>query len=324
MKGLLSGGAVRVGRIFGIPIFLHWSWFPIVAVFSLALFARFSDQLPESSGFMLWLLAVAGVLGFLISVLAHELCHSLMALHLGLRVDRITLMLFGGVSQIEDKALKRDPGTELKITIVGPLCSLVLGVVFLAVDMMFVFPSALHYLFVWLGFINIVLGVFNLLPGFPMDGGRVLRAILWWRTKNLLRATKIAFRVGIGVAYLLPIAGFLWGGLFTAVWVGAISWFLIVPAAKSELQRVQLEEILGGVLVRDLMYAYRDSVSKSDVLALFDPLAVIMFCQKYDGVLDVLRDAAQKSPNMFFVCDGEKVIGNMHLARVELYLKEHL
>ncbi|MCL4486968.1 MAG: site-2 protease family protein [Chloroflexi bacterium] len=267
----------RLGKIFGISIYIDWSWLFIflLVTWNLAI-GVFPTLHPAWSAALNWGTAVVAALLFFASVLAHELAHSVVAKARGLPVSRITLFLFGGVSNIEREPTS--PSTEFIMAIVGPLTSLVLGIIFLVLGGISVFTAGQFFsggplgvlsslgpistLLLWLGPINIVLAIFNMVPGFPLDGGRVLRSILWAASHNLRLATRWASWIGQAVAWLLILAGIsmvfgvqlpLFGtGLIGGLWLAFIGWFLNNAAVQSYRQ-VVLEDILEGVPVETLM-----------------------------------------------------------------------
>lgn len=269
------GNGFRVGRLFGIAIRIDWSLILIFTLVTWNLGTVFSQDHPEWGPRLAWATALLAAILFFGSVLAHELAHSLVARAQGIPVRSITLFLFGGVSNIQREP--SSPWAEFLITIVGPLTSLALGVVFfvlsgvglaaLATSLESPF-AAIHQLpplttlLLWLGPINILLGVFNLIPGFPLDGGRVLRSILWGVTGNLRRATRWAAHVGQLVAWLMIIAGiamvfgvevpFFGTGFISGLWLAFIGWFLQSASAQS-YQRVVARDLLEGVPVSRLM-----------------------------------------------------------------------
>lgn len=272
---MLSGG-ISLGRIFGIKITIDWSWFFIflLVTWYLAL-GVFPSIQPDWSTALNWTIAITAAILFFGSVLAHELAHSLMAVARGLPVLRITLFLFGGVSNLEREPAS--PKTEFLVTIVGPITSFALGGIFLYLSSLFaggitVDDSApgqvlaalgpLATLFLWLGSINIILAVFNMIPGFPLDGGRVLRSILWSVTGNLKRSTRWASWVGQGVAWIFIVSGIAMAfgfeippfqpSLVGGLWLAFIGWFLNTAAAQS-YQQVVVRDILEGVPVERLM-----------------------------------------------------------------------
>lgn len=264
----MFGEGVKIGRVFGIEIGIDLSWLVIffLVTFNLAV-AVFPALHPAWSTALNWGVGLAASLLFFASVLAHEIAHSLVARAKGLTINRIVLFLFGGVSDLQEEP--KSPGTELVMAIVGPLTSLVLGLVFLVLgtflaDGLTNFASAgpVPTLFLWLGPINILLGIFNLIPGFPLDGGRVLRSILWAVTGNLKQATRWSSFIGQGLGWLFIITGvamalgvtvpLLGAGLFSGLWLVFIGWFLSTMAAHGYRQ-VVVEDILKNVPVGRLM-----------------------------------------------------------------------
>jgi Zn-dependent protease/CBS domain-containing protein len=247
---------IPIGRIFGINIRLHYSWFLIFAVVTWALATNYFPVVyPEWSTTTAVITGLITSLLFFISLLAHELMHSIVAQRSGIPVKSITLFVFGGVSQIT-----REPdqaGMEFKIAIAGPLTSVVLGVIFWAIWFLvparFETVSAVSF---WLGWINLSLAAFNLVPGFPLDGGRVLRAIIWWRTKDLRRATRLASNFGRLIGFILIGAG-IWfiftGYWFNGLWLALIGWFLFNSATQSYRQLV-LQQSLQGYSASDIMH----------------------------------------------------------------------
>ncbi len=242
----MPGSSFPIGKLFGISIRLHFSWF---FVFALVVWALTTQYFP--AGYPDWSLATSittGVITSLLffgSVLAHEMMHSVVAQASGIPVKSITLFIFGGVSQISKEP--DEPKIELRIALAGPLTSIVLGGIFLAIG--FALPATLEPLRAiafWLGGINLLLGFFNLIPGFPLDGGRVLRSLLWWRTRNLRRATRTASNIGRGVGFLF-ISGGVWlifaGFWFNGIWIAFIGWFLQNAAAGS-YQQMAIQEML--------------------------------------------------------------------------------
>jgi Zn-dependent protease/CBS domain-containing protein len=269
------GGGIRLGKIFGINIHIDWSWLFIFLLITWQLaVAVFPTLQPEWSAALNWTMGVIASLAFFASVLVHELAHSLVAKARGLPVRRITLFLFGGVSNIEREP--PSPMTEFLVTIVGPLSSFILGGIFIyAANVMadgvpvgvppaqiFAALDPAATVLLWLGVINIILAIFNLIPGFPLDGGRILRSILWAITGNLRRATRWASFVGQGVAWMFIVGGIamvfgipipIFGtGLIGGLWLAFIGWFLNSAAAQS-YQQVVVQDILEGIEVRRLM-----------------------------------------------------------------------
>lgn len=286
----MTGSGFRLGQLFGIKINVDWSWLFIFLLVTWNLASVFGDMHSEWSLALSIGTAVVAALLFFASVLAHEMAHSLMAVAQGVPVRSITLFLFGGVSNIE-----REPPSaraEFLITIVGPITSIVLGILFLALSTIGAFPLSTSMsdptqamanlgpvmtLLPWLGSINIILGLFNLVPGFPLDGGRVLRSILWAATDSLQLATRWASYVGQAIAWLMIITGiamvfgaevpFFGTGLVSGLWLAFIGWFLNNASSQSYRQVVVqdlLEDLpVGDIMRRDPPVASPDTVISS-------------------------------------------------------------
>jgi Zn-dependent protease/CBS domain-containing protein len=270
----MSRSGFRVGRIFGIDIRLDWSWLLILLLVVWNLSTTFNSVHPDWGIGLVWGTAIVAALLFFGSVLAHELAHSLVAKARGIPVQSITLFLFGGVSNIQREP--ESPGSEFVMAVLGPITSLVLGGVLLTVALVvsgirvtlsdtvqtLKQMSPLLTTVVWLGSINVTLGIFNLIPGFPLDGGRVLRSILWAATDNLRRATRWAAWVGQAIAWLMILAGiamtfgvqipFFGTGLGSGLWLAFIGWFLNSASVQS-YQQVVIHDVLEGVPVSRMM-----------------------------------------------------------------------
>src|SRR3989441_3770951 len=258
-KERVVNGNIRLGRIGGVEVRINWSWLVIFAliVWSLA-DGVFPSQNPGLSDGVHLAMAIVAALLFFGSLLLHELGHAWQARREGMEIDGITLWLFGGVSQFKTRF--PSAGAEFRIAIAGPLVSLVLGVVFVLVALAGL-PSAVDGVAAWLGYINLILLVFNLIPALPLDGGRVLRAALWQARGDLGWATRVATDIGRGFGYLfigLGIAMFIFQGSFSGAWLAFIGWFLL-QAASAEARYIGAEAALDGLRVRDLMV--RDPVT---------------------------------------------------------------
>jgi Zn-dependent protease/CBS domain-containing protein len=250
---------IKLGKISGIEIGLHYSWFLIAALIVFSLGEYFHRVNPYWSEWEVWITALVTAILFFFTLLLHELAHSLVAQKRGLKVRAITLFALGGISQTQDDAT--DAKTEFWIAIAGPIASLFIGFACLALATAFgwhrsadphTMPSAV---LVWLGYINIGLALFNMIPGFPLDGGRVLRSIIWGITKNADRSTRIAARVGQIVALLFIVDGiwqFFHGGGFGGLWIAFIGWFLM-DAAKASYAEVETAAALRDVPVCEVM-----------------------------------------------------------------------
>ncbi|MEX2261494.1 MAG: site-2 protease family protein [Bryobacteraceae bacterium] len=250
---------IRLGRIFGVEIGLHASWFLIALLITLSLAVYFRFNNPEWGTGLIWGLAALTAVLFFASLVAHELAHALVARSRNLPVRSITLFALGGVAQIEKES--GDPKTEFWMGIAGPVTSAAIGLVCLGLaqaagwvpwtDARTPAMAAL----VWLGIINIALAVFNMIPGFPLDGGRVLRALIWWKTGDADRSTLIAGRVGQFVAAVfigLGLLGFFAGLGFGGFWIAIIGWFLM-NAASATIRQLELVSNLRGVRAADVM-----------------------------------------------------------------------
>jgi len=247
-------GNISLGRVFGIPLRLHYTWFIIFALVTYSL-VRYATEhpYPIEQGIILGILTS---LLFFASILTHELAHSILAIRNNIPVKEITLFVLGGVSQITKEATH--PRAELLIAIVGPLTSLALAGIFYGLHLLLAGTQQIlaASLMQWLAWINVILAVFNLIPGFPLDGGRIFRALVWQRTHDYHRATRIATKVGQGIAY-----AFIAGGLaiiifvpqywFYGLWLIFIGWFLH-DAARASYQQVLLHDALIGITARQV------------------------------------------------------------------------
>jgi Zn-dependent protease/CBS domain-containing protein len=250
----MIGQSVKLTTIRGIDVGIHYSWFIIFFLITFSLTARFASVHPHWSTVEHYAVGIATSLLFFVSILLHELAHSFVALAKHIPVRSITLFVFGGVAQIGREPDR--PMTEFQIAIAGPIASALLavafgGVAFLAGDR-FEHASALAG---WLSSINLLLAVFNLVPGFPLDGGRVFRAVLWHFTGNLAKATRIAAGTGQTVGYTFIFLGIWTGftvGWFNGLWIAFIGWFLLNAAQESVVQ-VSVRSALTGLAAEDVM-----------------------------------------------------------------------
>ena len=270
-----QAGSFRFARIAGIDLRLHYTWIIIAVLIVLSLVAQFRYTNPDWSMATIWASAIITGILFFIGLIVHELSHAMVAKSRGLPIRRITLFLLGGVAQIE-----REPesaSTEFWMAIAGPVVSVLFGLLCLGIAH-FVFGWTLWSLahtpgaaiFEWLGYINFMLAAFNMIPGFPLDGGRVLRSIIWAISGSAERATRIAAGIGQVVGWMFIIYSFFRifsGAGIGAIWLAIIGWFLI-QAAGSSLARTQSESALAGLKVSDAMS--RDCVSIPADLSLQD------------------------------------------------------
>ncbi len=266
---------IRIGRVLGIEVRIDWSWVFIAVVVSWNLSMVFAAVHPQWSALLRWLVAAVAAALLLFSVLSHELAHSLVARAQGIRVKDITLFLFGGVSNIEREP--QSPAAEVVMAIVGPATSLFLGGLFLLVAIGSAGPlrtiaadgaeglarlHAISMIAAWLLSVNVSLGLFNLMPGFPLDGGRMLRAALWAATGNLRTATRWASWGGQALGWLMIVSGIamvfgmhiplLGTGPMGGILLTFIGWFLR-SAAIHAYRHVVIGDALGAVSVASMM-----------------------------------------------------------------------
>ncbi len=243
---------IRVGRIFGIPIFIDFSWVLVFGLVTFSVSTYFGSQHPTWSSTQTWTVGILTTLLFFASVVFHELAHSVVAQAYKIKVLSITLFIFGGLARISREPAKAIQ--EFNIAIAGPLASAFLSGVFYSLLLLFPDKPMLGALAGYLGETNLVLALFNLLPGFPLDGGRIFRAIVWGVTKDFTRATRAAGASGKLIAYALIILGIAsiaygnWGG----AWLGLIGWYLLT-AAQASVAQVTIRGALAGLHATDVM-----------------------------------------------------------------------
>lgn len=250
----------RLGRLAGIPVEIDTSWFLIAGLLTIALHGNFAAHVGDGSPWALWLTALAASLVFLASVLVHELTHSVVAVRRGIPVRRIRLFIFGGVSEISQEASSaRD---EFAIAVVGPVSSIVMAGGFFALSRLFDGPPLAASALAWLAMINLVLGLFNLLPGLPLDGGRVLRAVIWHRTGDLRRSTRAAAGAGMALGILMMGSGIVVFPIVgpAGLWNVFIGWFLYQGALVARAQ-ADLRAIPEGSTVADVMRSQTEYVA---------------------------------------------------------------
>jgi Zn-dependent protease len=250
----MSRRGISLGRILGIPIQLDYSWFLIFILITWTLaVGYFPAEFKGWPTYEYWTVGLVTSILFFGSVLLHELGHSVIAMRNGIPVSGINLFIFGGVSQIE----KEPPSAKIEfvMAIVGPLVSFVLAGIFYGLQLVFTSYAPFLALARYLAYINGLLGLFNLIPGFPLDGGRVFRSIVWGITGNSRRATNIAGTLGRAIGFLFILFGVyevLGGNFINGIWIGFIGWFL-ESAAQSEVQQQQIHELLAGHTVSQAM-----------------------------------------------------------------------
>ena len=244
---------LKITTILGIPIYVDTSWVFVFALITYTIGEQFAQMHPQWTGTQHWTLGILTSLLFFSSVIFHELAHSVVAQHYKIRVISITLFLFGGLARIE-----RDPAKaiqEFNIAIAGPLASGLLAGTFYSLRLLFPYSQMAGALGTWLGSTNLMLALFNLLPGFPLDGGRIFRAIVWGATKNFAKATRIAGASGKLIAYVMILGG-AWGvfheNIQLGLWTAFIGWFLL-NAAQESVAQVAIRETLAGLNAADVM-----------------------------------------------------------------------
>jgi len=297
----MSRHTIPLGRILGIPIGIDYSWFLIFAllIWTLAV-GYFPNAFPTWSTGMYWFIGGATSILLFVSVLLHELGHSIVALRYRVPVRSITLFIFGGVSQIATQP--PSPAAEFWIAIAGPIVSFGLAAIFTLLEPAVRSISPLFGLVKYLAYINAALAVFNLIPGFPLDGGRVLRAIVWGATHNMRKATITAATVGRVFAFLFIFVGVLqmFGGNFIGgLWIAFIGWFL-ESAAVAQTQQQFIHDLLAGHKVVEAMS--RDYVSVPAETTL------------QDLVNEHILGSGRRS---FVVKQGDQVVGLLTLHHVK-------
>lgn len=250
---------IKLGRVLGIEIGLHYSWFLIALLIALSLAGQFQATQPQWGAAAIWLTSLVTALLFFSALILHELSHALTARWRGLPVGAITLFALGGVSRIQGEPDR--PATEFLIGIVGPFTSASVGGICLGLASAVGWSPAAEpstpplAVLVWLGYINLGLAVFNMIPGYPLDGGRALRALAWWVTGDADRATRLAARAGQATAYVFIAFGllrFFAGAGLGGLWIAFIGWFLL-SAAGASYGRLETMERLRGLRVADVM-----------------------------------------------------------------------
>jgi Zn-dependent protease len=286
---------VHLTVVRGIPIRLHWTLFPVFALLAYSLASNvFRDEIRPGERDIAWIMGLFTAAIFLLSIVLHELGHAIVAQRNNIRVGSITLFFFGGVAQVEEEP--RSAGIEFRVAVGGPLVSLFLAGAFFLLSRVDAFPHLLDTAFWWLAGINLVLLLFNLIPGFPLDGGRILRSIIWHFNGNEAKATRIAVRGGQLVSLLLIAYGFyeivVAGALLNGLWTLMLAGFLRNAATATGAQvltRTVLERVTAGdVMARNLIYV----PARSRLQELFEQQPVIAPGQLYvvvdDGPLGVI------------------------------------
>jgi Zn-dependent protease len=263
----MLSGSWKIAKVWGIPIRLHFSWFVVFGLITWSLATRYFPYVaPELTETAHWLRGAVAALLLFLSVIVHELSHSFVARHYKLPITSITLFIFGGVAQMEQEP--SSPKVEFQMAIAGPFSSYLLAAVFSFMYRLTPELPGLNAIAFYLFQLNLILGTFNLIPGFPMDGGRVLRALLWKRSGDYLYATRKASKTGQGIALFFIFLGILslLGGYTGSLWFLLIGWFLYM-AAQSSYQQASIRGILSGVKVGDVMTGDVVAVSLSTTVS---------------------------------------------------------
>ena len=272
--------SLTLGRVAGIQVGINWSWLVVLALIVWTL-ARgiFPTMNPGLSDGTYAVMAVVAALLFFLSLVLHEYGHALVARREGMEIDGITLWLFGGVAKF--KGMFPSAGAEFRIAVAGPLVSLALGALFVLVAWLGELPSSVDGVAAWLGWINLTLLVFNLLPALPLDGGRVLRSALWRARGDFGWATRLAAWIGRAFGYVFIAAGLallIFHGSFSGAWLAFMGWFLL-QAAAAEDRHLIARQALGGLRVRDLMV--RDPITTRPDVTLGDFMDDLVWNRRY-------------------------------------------
>lgn len=248
--------SIRLGRLFGIEIGFNWSLILIFALVTWTLAtAVLNVDVPHQAVLTYWIAAIAGAGLFYVCLLAHEMSHALVARRNGVKVAGITLWLFGGVSRLE--GAPQSAGAEALIAAVGPLTSFAVAAIAFGLYLATSSNPLISDLMSWLAVVNVALGLFNLVPAFPLDGGRLLGSLLWWRSGSRQRGVHDAVRVGRIFAYLMIAGGLLelfFGAIANGIWIVFLGWFLL-SAASSEEAGTTIQTLLRSVPVSAAMTA---------------------------------------------------------------------
>jgi Zn-dependent protease len=295
---------LKLGRVLGIEIRIHLSVLVIFMLIVSGLAATlFPSWHPDWSALQSWSAATVAALLFFVSLLIHELSHSVVARRCGIEISSITLFLFGGMAEMRGEP--ETPKDEFLVAGAGPLASFALAFIFgvlasffipdtatLSEEMDFTQLSATATIFTWLSTINLLLATFNLLPGFPMDGGRLFRAALWWRTGDLVRATQVAARVGGGFGWAFMALGALQvfgGNTINGLWFVLIGWF-IRRLALASVSNLMLDQALRGFNVSAVMRTRFEKVPASLTLGQFVDDYLLRSSQQLWPVVDAKGD----------------------------------
>lgn len=264
-------GSYRLFRLFGFEVKLNLTWLLLALLIAWTLAAGlFPADYPGLAQRTYWWMGILGAGGVFLSIVLHELSHSLVARHFGLPIRGITLFIFGGVAEMEEEPVS--PKVEFLMAAAGPLASFLLALIlwrFTHLASLWQWPTAVVGVSHYLAIFNLIVAIFNLIPAFPLDGGRILRAALLYRQKDLCHATRIASQIGAGFGLvLMTLGGF---SLLQGNFIGGMWWFLIGTflrgAAKTSYQQLIAHQLLSGIQVRQLMHLAPITVSPTTTVA---------------------------------------------------------
>jgi Zn-dependent protease/predicted transcriptional regulator len=266
----MAGPKIRLGRVLGITFEVDPTWFVVFTLITLSLTTRFSEQYPHWNTFTYWAAGILTSLLFFVSVILHELAHSAVAISKGIPVRSITLFIFGGASQISREAGR--PSTEFLVAAAGPAANVLISLFFMELwHLSDGRNEILAALGLWLAEINLALALLNLIPGFPLDGGRILRSVIWGLSGNFTAATRVASIIGKIVAYSFIVVGVvvaLRGNFLNGLWIGFIGWFFL-NAAQQSYRQVVLRESLSGIKAAEMMTRDSPRIERGTTVATF-------------------------------------------------------
>lgn len=302
----------KIFRIFGIDVEIHWSWLIICFLFTWIFTDYFSRVVPGKSGVVYWLCGAVTFLMFFASVLIHEIAHSLVGRQFGMYFKKITLFIIGGAAQFEGRI--KSAKAEFFMALAGPLSSVAVAIFLILTNLLVnlltktdikLVTASLSYLV----FINLILAIFNLLPAYPMDGGRIFKAILWAISKKEMWSLKIATRVGQSFGLLMMIAGFFKLGF----WFVIIGWFLFIMAPR-EYHYLRMMRLLTAGKVKEAMDHFDFQVAITDAR-----IDLKNSCAPEDNLADVVEKMLRNRIPRLYVVDNGKVVGEIFKRSIEEY-----
>lgn len=282
---------IHLFNLFSFEVRFDWSWIFLAVLISWTLATSYYPaNFPNLNQNTYWVMGIIGALGLFLSIIFHELCHSLVGRYYGVSFTGITLFIFGGIAEMRDAP--QNPKTELLMSLAGPLFSIIFGVVLYFLFQLGSYakwPLEINGVISYLSMINIVVGIFNLIPGFPLDGGRVFRSILWWWTGDLKWATLIACRGGIVLSLAMIFFGillFLQGVFISGLWIFLLGFFL-QHLSKTSYQDLMIRELFHGECIKN--YAKTPPIAVQSNITLQD-LVDNYFCKYYHKLYPVIKN----------------------------------